>query len=86
MKYSLCYFILALCLLTITICGVTQAQWMQTNGPHGGYIYCFIVNGSNLFAGTDGKGVFISTNNGASWSEVNNGLEISAVYALAVNG
>ena len=35
-----------------------QAQWIQTNGPYGGDILCFAVNGSNLFAGTDGGGVW----------------------------
>jgi len=35
-----------------------QAQWIQTNGPYGGTINCFAVNGSNLFAGTGGGGVW----------------------------
>ena len=32
------------------------------------------VSGTNLFAGTDGGGVFLSTNNGTSWTAVNTGL------------
>ena len=65
-----------------------QAQWIQINGPsYGGDIRCFAVNGSNLFAGTDGGGVFLSTNNGTSWTAVNAGLPTNtSVYALAVNG
>ncbi|MGH7495021.1 MAG: FlgD immunoglobulin-like domain containing protein [bacterium] len=35
-----------------------QAQWIQTDGPSGGKINCFAVKGSNLFAGTDGGGVW----------------------------
>jgi hypothetical protein len=31
-----------------------QAQWIQTNGPTGGNVRCFAVNGSNLFVGTRG--------------------------------
>jgi len=62
-----------------------QAQWIQTNGPYGGTIYCFAVNGSNLFAGTFG-GVFLSTNNGTSWTAVNTGLTNTSVLSLAVNG
>jgi len=62
-----------------------QAQWIQTNGPYGGTINCFAVNGSNLFAGTDG-GVFRSTNNGTSWTAVNTGLTDTYVLSLAVSG
>ncbi|MGH7452562.1 MAG: regulator, partial [bacterium] len=60
-----------------------QAQWIQTNGPYGGYIQCFAVSGSNLFAGTNGGGVFLSTNNGTSWTAVNTGLTNRYVNALA---
>ena len=38
-----------------------------------------------FFAGTDG-GVFLSTNNGTSWTAVNTGLTDTDVYALAVSG
>jgi len=41
--------------------------------------------GTNLFAGTDGGGVFLSDNDGASWTEVNNGLTNTVVYSLAVS-
>jgi hypothetical protein len=68
-----------------------QAQWIQTNGPYGGDVRCFAVSDSNLFAGTLlGGGVFLSTNNGASWTAINNGLTSTltsiSVHALAVNG
>lgn len=62
------------------------AQWIQTNGPYGGTVYCFAVSGTNLFAGTGGGGVFLSTNNGESWTEVNNGLTTSSVRAFIVSG
>jgi hypothetical protein len=42
------------------------------------------VNGSNLFAETGG-GVFLSTNNGTSWTAVNNGLTNPSVLSFAVN-
>ncbi|GEM_PF-4091774 len=35
-----------------------QAQWIQINGPYGGWAHCFAVSGSNLFAGTSGGGVW----------------------------
>jgi len=62
-----------------------NCPWVQTNGPYGGYVNCFTLNGTNLFAGTT-EGVFLSTNSGANWTAVNNGLPNSNVRALAVSG
>jgi hypothetical protein len=44
------------------------------------------VNGTNLFAGTAGGGVFLSTNNGQSWTAINNGLTDLSIYSLVVSG
>jgi hypothetical protein len=47
------------------------------------------VSGTNLFAGTGGGGVFLSTNSGTSWTPVNTGLPDQyeqTVDALAVSG
>jgi hypothetical protein len=62
------------------------AQWIQTNGPYGGIVRAFAVNGGNLIAGTEGGGVFLSTNTGTSWTAVNTGLTNTSVYAIAVSG
>jgi len=59
---------------------------VQTNGPYGGDVRCFAVSGRNIFAGTYGGGVFLSTNNGTSWTQVNNGLTNTVVLSLAVSG
>ncbi len=50
-------------------------------------VFSLNVSGTNLFAGT-WAGVFLSTNNGTSWTAVNNGLpNINAgVCAFAVSG
>jgi ligand-binding sensor domain-containing protein len=61
-----------------------HARWIQTYGFYDG-VHTFAVSGTNLFAGTEG-GVFLSTNNGASWSAVNTGLNNTNVRALAVYG
>jgi ligand-binding sensor domain-containing protein len=44
------------------------------------------VSGSNLFAGTFGGGVFLSTNNGASWTAVNTGLTNLNAYSITASG
>jgi hypothetical protein len=42
------------------------------------------VSGTNLFAGTWGGGVFLSTDNGTNWTEVNTGLTNTNVRAFVV--
>ena len=56
-------------------------QWAQANGPYGGTITSFVVNGSTLFAGTYGGGVFVTTDNGNNWTSVNTGIHPNAVIS-----
>jgi hypothetical protein len=63
-----------------------SAQWVQTNGPEGHDIYCIAVSSSNIFAGTDSSGVFISSNSGNNWVAVNTGLVNHNVRSIAVLG
>ena len=73
-----------LCLLS-AVPAVCPAQWVQTNGPLGGYVASLAVSGTTVFAGVN-RGVYRSTDNGVSWSAVNSGLGSSFVRALAVSG
>jgi len=59
---------------------VDLAQWVQTDGPQGGYVYCFDVDSTTVLAGTLSSGVFRSTNEGSSWSS--SGLSNIGVYAI----
>jgi photosystem II stability/assembly factor-like uncharacterized protein len=56
---------------------------VQTNGPCGGNVHSFAASSPNLFAGTLGGGVFLSTNNGTSWTAT--ALQSTDVFCLAVN-
>jgi len=62
-----------------------NAQWTQTNLPSGGPITCFAVSGSDLFAGTQDEGVYLSTNDGTSWQAINNGLTDKNVTSLSIS-
>jgi hypothetical protein len=44
------------------------------------------VSGSTLFTGLLGDGVFLTTNNGTSWTQVNSGLTTTKVRSLAMSG
>jgi len=57
-----------------------------TNVLAGGY-WSLLVNGSEIFAGTLGAGVFHSTDNGANWTQSMSGMEsYPDPYALVSNG
>lgn len=60
------------------------AQWVQTNGPYGGIISSFVTLGPKLFAGTDHDGLFVSSDNGVSWSPT--GFQGQSVINLATLG
>ena len=81
-------------LVTSTSTHRLQAQWIQMNLPNTDVVSCFAVSGTNLFAGTWGGGVFLSTNNGTTWTAVSSGLpkysasdttDYEVIRALAVS-
>lgn len=62
------------------------AQWEKTNLISNGWVNSFAVSGSNIFVGGDG-GVFLSSNNGLSWTDVSNNLPSSgSVHSLIFSG
>ena len=86
MKNILLFLIALFCLFCNT--HILHSQWTQTRGLSGSalFVSCLAVSDTNLFAGTD-SGVFLSTNNGDSWSSVSNGLpQYVDVLALAISG
>jgi photosystem II stability/assembly factor-like uncharacterized protein len=77
--------------LFFLIClGTANAQWTVTNGPFGFNfirVQCFTKQGTNLFAGTQGDGVWRSTDNSAStWTKVSTGLTNVTVNAILAHG
>jgi len=62
----------------------SEAQWIQTNGIYGGIVYSLAISGNNFFAGTDGNGIYLSTDNGSNWTQF--ALNNRTVYSLVVNG
>ncbi len=49
-------------------------------------IRAFGVIDSNLYVGTFGDGIFLTSDNGKSWSQINNGLSNRHVYSFAFSG
>jgi hypothetical protein len=72
-----------------------STQWVQTAGIPGGIIQALAVvphgtNGEYFFGGDLGGGVYLSADNGTSWTAANNGLTNPNIQSLAaaseVNG
>ena len=63
----------------------TDAQWNHT-GPEGGEVRAFCASGTNIFASPWSGGIYRSTDDGANWTAVNNGLtdvniRVTALFA-----
>ena len=60
--------------------------WQQTGPIYGGDIQSIAINASgDIFAGTYGSGIFRSSDNGESWTDVNIGLTNYNIIALEIN-
>ncbi|MBE0571425.1 MAG: hypothetical protein IH618_07765, partial [Ignavibacteriaceae bacterium] len=73
---------------------VTYQDWYENNWlndfryvfSYGPSVRSFAINSVGyVFAGTYGGGVFLSTDNGANWTQINNGLTNNLINSLAVN-
>jgi photosystem II stability/assembly factor-like uncharacterized protein len=74
-------------LLIFTLLGfihMVSAQWLQTNGPHGGNINCFTRSGNTLFAGSS-SAIYISGDNGISWVQSNAGINYPDVRSFVTD-
>lgn len=62
-------------------------NWNQLTGFNAtDYVSSFAINSNNdFFAGTYGSGVFRSTDNGATWIQINNGLYQHQIQTLLIN-
>jgi len=66
--------------------GVSTAHWEQTNCPHTSRVTCLATSGTNVFAGFQDDGIYLSTDNGATWSEANTGLTNHCLRDIAISG
>ena len=61
-------------------------NWIQKNtGITDSIIRSLKINGNNIFAGTDARGVFFSTDSGNRWSKKNFGLLNLHIITLIIN-
>ena len=72
--------------LLFILYGQSNAQWERTNLPDTAAVTTLAVKDSSIFAGTNGAGIFVSTNNGESWVRRNDGLQDKVVHTIYTNG
>ncbi len=63
----------------------SYSQWINCNGPYGGSIFALEDNSELVIVGTY-NGVFVSTNNGTTWTQRNFGIPQVPITTLLVKG
>ena len=62
------------------------SQWQKTSLQTTVKINTLAISGLNIYAGTNGDGIFESTDNGENWDNRNDGLQSKVIYTLLING
>jgi len=52
--------------------------------PTNDNITSLAISGTNIYAGTENNGIFLSTNNGSNWAAMNNGIGLAEIKSLVV--
>jgi photosystem II stability/assembly factor-like uncharacterized protein len=73
--------------IVLLIPNLLAAQWVHVDGPWiGPSVQCLATDGSSFYAGgRDGKGLFISTDKGDTWTNRNNGLPQNTINAIILS-
>lgn len=76
-----------LILFVLALCNIATSQtWEQTNGPNESKILSLAVNSSgDVYAGTKGEGIYLSTDNGNSWDDMSDELANKYVNIITIH-
>lgn len=89
MKSTICaaWFTFLLCFCVRTTGTAAQSNfWQPTGGPFGGVVWTVAVHADgDIFAGTEGRGVLRSSDDGETWFECNTGLTDLSIRTLAIS-
>ncbi|HLP32393.1 MAG TPA: hypothetical protein VK202_02910, partial [Bacteroidia bacterium] len=70
--------------LIYTMIALANAQWRPTNFPSNLFVRSIAFSGSNLYIGTEGNGLYRSTDNGLTWDSSLAGMDVKCI-ALSGN-
>lgn len=78
---AFCLFVACIFTLNTPMC---FSQWVPTGSINGDFVECFLLKGTDIYAGT-GSGIYKTTNNGDNWIEVNSSLPATAMIVKGQN-
>ena len=61
---------------------VTNAQWTKFSNPSGALPFSLMIHNDTIYMGTVGSGIYRSTDGGASWTQINNGITSMQIWAI----
>ena len=73
-------------LLLFILCGESYAQWQRTTLPDSVKVNTIKIKDSFVVAGTDGDGIFVSTDDSENWSSSNKGLQDKIIHTVLIVG
>ena len=73
-------------LLLFLLYGQSYAQWQKTNLPSSSKVNTLAISDSSIYAGTEGDGIFVSTDNGENWTSINEGLQNKVIHSIFISG
>ena len=76
--------IIKIIILLVSISQLQFAQWTQNTGIEGGDIRAIVYDGSRIYAGLYGGGIYTSGDNGLNWERSNNGLSYFYISSMVV--
>ena len=77
-KRSACFFLLWLLIASASV----FPQWARTKGPEGVAVSSLATIDGTIYAGTEVNGVYVSTDDGLTWTARNAGIETLEVTAI----
>ena len=64
---------------------LVDAQWRPTNFPSNVFVRSIAFSGSNLYIGTEGNGLYRSTDNGITWDSSLAGIDVKCIAISGSN-
>jgi hypothetical protein len=76
--------LLPIIFLLVISYGEGYAQWEKANLPDSVRVNTIKISDPFIFAGTDGEGVFVSTDDGENWTSSNKGLQDTFIHTIMI--
>jgi len=75
---------LLLLLLISVVFSSVKAQWVKCNLPASALPFSLAASAENIYLGTLSSGMFLSTDKGSSWKEINTGITNKQIWSISI--